>query len=881
MYVTVLLAIPLAALGVLGVREVDRNVTEARAARDVADTVQIQTAATNVLAPLQIERIALAGTARIDELGLDRGEVIEVVGADFLRIRDDNVDDLEMQLDILDDSLANAAFVEAPDLRDRLVRARSDLDEVRARVADMTAAPDDVVEVYDEFVVLIEDVIRASEQDIRESVPTFVDARELAIEQSRASAIMRTASRETAHIADTMIGLQAFDQEVLLVAGFAHQDALDEEIVLSDPEAYEALLAERATLADYLSDWVAEEAPTPTRIQIEPDVYTDFAALLTERLEYLAAVERFSREVADEIIGLTDELADDAGDDIVATIVAMMLIALGALLFQLLVVRSFTVPMRRLRTSAESISDGALEIPPLPLRGPSDVRKVTGAMNEMAGTLALVDQQVKLLATGDAEVAEVGGQLPGQVGTSLRGSVERLGALTESLKESEEQLQREARRDGLTGLPNRFGVLELLDRLLVDPAAAPVALLIVDLDGFKGVNDTNGHAVGDVVLLDVASRIERCAGEGNVVGRIGGDEFLVVLARCRSSDEAVAVGRSVIDAIETPYRVGPLRLALSASVGVKVVDPGTGSLNALKEADAALYHAKRRGRSRVEMYDAALQASIERDAEIEFALRRAVHEGELQLYMQPGADLRTGLAYGAEALIRWETPDGLRSPGEFIPIAERSGLIVEIGRWVLREVAERILEWKRRAPGRELRLAVNVSGRHLMHGGFLDDLDGVLAATGADPNLLEIELTESHLLDDLDRVRQLLDEIRGRGISVSVDDFGTGYSSMTYLQQFPLDLVKIDRAFTAEANQSRFEATVVESIVRLADAMELDVIAEGVETPEQLAFVFGRGINKVQGFLIAEPMPIAEAEALIFGGPLVDPPAIAGRRNRP
>ncbi len=878
-YVTVLLLIPLAALGFIGRSEVARNVSEARAAREVADTVEIQTAATNVLAPLQVERIALAGTARIDELGIDRDLVDAAIGTDFVAIRDDNAELLEQELDNLDEALAGADFDGADELRQRLGGARDDLEEVRGMVEEMVATPVDVVTVYDEFVSLVEDVIRASEADAEQSIPEFVDARKLTVEQAEASAILRTASREMVRIADTMIGIIPFDPEVLLLAGFAHDDALAEEIELVDPELTEELQAARAELSDYLDLWADQGVPTPMRIQIAPELYQDFARLLTERLAYLAEVEKFIRAVSTEIVEMSRGLADDADDDIRATIVAIGLIALAAFVFQLVVVRSFTTPMQRLRGGVEQIGQGILGIEPLPLRGPSDVRKVTGAVNDMASTLALVDQQVSMLASGDPAPEDVGDELPGQVGTSLRSSVERLAALTEDLKRSEERLQAEARRDGLTSLPNRFGVLEHLDAVLGDETSDPIALMIIDLDGFKTVNDTNGHDVGDAVLLEVAARARQAVAPDDVVARIGGDEFLVVVGDCRSTDRGIEIGRYLVDEIERPYRVGPLRLSLSASVGVKLVDPGTTALDALKQADAALYHAKQRGRGRVEMYDAALQASVERDAEIELALRRGVQEGELRLFLQPAADLETGLAYGAEALVRWDSSGVLRAPGEFIPVAERSGVIIEIGRWVLRHAGERLLEWERRDPGRPLRLAVNVSGRHLMYGGFLDDLDEVFHATGANPRLLEIELTESHLLDDVERVSELLAEVRSRGISVSVDDFGTGYSSMTYLRQFPLDLVKIDQAFTVGATQNRYDATVVESIVRLAAAMDLDVIAEGVETPEQLAFVRAQGIRKVQGFLIANPMPVEAAERLIFGGPLLDTTAVASDRR--
>lgn len=302
-----------------------------------------------------------------------------------------------------------------------------------------------------------------------------------------------------------------------------------------------------------------------------------------------------------------------------------------------------------------------------------------------------------------------------------------------------------------------------------------------------------------------------------------------------------------------------------------MVESGDEPLSVIERADAAVYQAKRRGRRRVEMFDKELQRSIEHAAELELALRQAIQHGELRMYLQPIADLNTGLPAGAEALVRWERPGvGLVFPNDFIPIAERSGLIFELERWMLETACRRIAEWRRLGQGEGMRLAVNISGRHLIEGDLIADLDDAIAATGADPNLLEIELTESQLLDDVARASTVLSGVRARGVKVAIDDFGTGYSSMTYLQKLPVDIVKIDRSFISSATTNDFDSTIVDTVVKLGRTLDLDVVAEGIETAEQLAYVINAGVGLGQGFLLAHPTPAHEAEEAIFNGPLFD-----------
>ncbi len=307
------------------------------------------------------------------------------------------------------------------------------------------------------------------------------------------------------------------------------------------------------------------------------------------------------------------------------------------------------------------------------------------------------------------------------------------------------RLAEEARIDNLTGLPNRFAVLEHLERMLTAMAATSTeagqihntGVMFLDVDGFKSVNDTHGHAVGDVVLRDISQRLRGSIRDVDFVARLGGDEFLVIVADVDDPVRLVGFGQRMIDEIEQPYTIGDQLFAVSASVGATMVETGDEPLSVIERADAAVYQAKRRGRRRVEMFDKELQRSIEHQAELELALRQAIQHGELRMYLQPLADLNTGLPSGAEALVRWERPGvGLVSPNDFIPIAERSGLIFELERWMLEAACRRIAEWRLMGQGEGMRLAVNISGRHLIEGNLIADLDDAIAATGADPNLL-------------------------------------------------------------------------------------------------------------------------------------------------
>ena len=430
-------------------------------------------------------------------------------------------------------------------------------------------------------------------------------------------------------------------------------------------------------------------------------------------------------------------------------------------------------------------------------------------------------------------------------------------------KRFEQQLAYQARHDALTGLPNRLAALEHLERAIHrhgftgGTTGRDVAVLFIDLDGFKSINDSRGHAAGDLVLREVGHRLRSSLRNSEFVARLGGDEFLAVVEDIpRSAAEAMA--ERIIIELSQPFQSDDELFVVSASVGVAIADRfGIDGLELVREADVAVYHAKAQGRARAVVFDESLQAEVEANAAIEVALRQGIADGELELHYQPVLDLATSTVWGVEALVRWNRKGhGQIPPDRFIPVAERSTLIIDLEKWVLHAACRTLARWQADPALCHQRMAVNVSGRHLVEGDLLSTVTEVLHVTGADPHGLEIEITETHLLADFERANDVLTVLRRRGISVAVDDFGTGYSSMGYLRQLEIDTLKIDRMFIARVTDAGYDRTIVEVLVQLGRTLGLDIVAEGVETRDQLAFLQNSGCGRAQGYLVARPMPI-------------------------
>jgi diguanylate cyclase (GGDEF)-like protein/PAS domain S-box-containing protein len=436
------------------------------------------------------------------------------------------------------------------------------------------------------------------------------------------------------------------------------------------------------------------------------------------------------------------------------------------------------------------------------------------------------------------------------------------------LRASERRLEHLAHHDPLTGLPNRLYLQSYLKRALAESEATgvPLALLFLDLDRFKFINDSRGHETGDALLREVARRLRESVGPGQEVVRMGGDEFVVVMRDATDGRSLEQLGNRILQALSQPFSFGNLQFQVSCSVGTSVYPRDAQDISTLvRSADTAMYHAKEKGRNNVQRYKASLNVRVSDRVQLESSLRSAVDQERLELAYQPQFDLRSGSIVGVEALLRWRDENGaLHSSDRIMQLAEETGLILPIGDWVLREACRVRHAWQAGLAG-EFRMAINLSPSQLRRPEFLTRLQAVLDETGLAPQLLEIELTESAFMQHAGEEAQPLRALRRQGIGVAIDDFGVGYSSLSYLKHFPVTKLKIDRSFIRDLATDQNSAAIVNAILALAHSMKIPVCAEGVETAGQVEFLLEHGCQYAQGFFFAEPMDADSCLMLLAG----------------
>jgi diguanylate cyclase (GGDEF)-like protein len=452
---------------------------------------------------------------------------------------------------------------------------------------------------------------------------------------------------------------------------------------------------------------------------------------------------------------------------------------------------------------------------------------------------------------------------------SLDGAIVQVLCFVEDISErkrAEAHIEHLARHDVLTGLTNRHHFAEHLDRAIAnaDRNGRSAGLMFLDLDDFKAVNDALGHSVGDALLVKVAQRLKHCLRDTDLIARVGGDEFLILLSSLADPGDCALVADKIIAAVSRPLELGERQFSITVSIGIAVWPAdGSDAETLVRNADLAMYHAKSRGRNNFQYFTAELNARAFETLATEAALRNALDRQELVLHYQAQVDVSSGRITGAEALVRWQHPEfGLVGPDRFIPVAEERGLINRLGDWVLHAACRQAKAWDD-AGYPPLPVAVNISVRQLRQGALRNSVLAALAASGLDPRRLVLEITETAVMEDMDAAVAVLEELGRLGVAIEIDDFGTGYSSLAYLADLPIKQLKIDRSFVRNLPGRSNDELIARTIISMGKGLAMEVIAEGVETEAQRRFLEAHGCYAYQGYLFGHPMTAAELEAFM------------------
>ena len=715
-------------------------------------------------------------------------------------------------------------------------------------------------------------------------------------------------------------------------------DVLEVSIDLSSPYAHEKTRAE--SLIDETLDesigkvqaYVAHASPA-LRQQVM-DTEADFAAhlaeyralpLSTDEAELLGVIEKgfaVSVRAAKEIVGLTDELNEKLGmfeadlveidrildDEVQVLIHEQTVLAaedarrsgeiaiafiLGTGIFILLIVagagrlvsKGIIDATGRLAEGAAQFGRGNLEHR-IKVRTNDELGSLSRSFNNMAETLQETMasrnellQEVRTRKRVEEELRVNTAVLSGALEGEKRASLELESAMSQ-LKAAMSELEVAATTDKLTGLPNRAILMKRLEEVMKrsNRDGSRFAILFLDFDRFKLVNDGLGHNVGDQLLMSIAERLKDILRAGdsaarvdaddndNLSARLGGDEFVILLDRIKDVQDATLVAKRLQQSLEAPHKLGRHEVTATVSIGIVTSELEYDSADEmLRDADTAMYRAKAAGRARHQVFDRAMHDEAVIRLELENDLRHALQHQQFRLVYQPIIDLRTGLAIGFEALIRWDHPErGVISPIDFIPVAEETGLIVPIGGWVLLEACQQLKQWQEQFPWESpLCMNVNISKRQLTQTDLVKTLQNVLRTTRIEPHTLKLEITETAIMDNLNEFNPVLQRIRTCGVYLCIDDFGTGHSSLSCLHEFSIDVLKIDRSFLINMKENRAYAAVTQAIVTLAQNLGMDVVAEGVETPQQVAQLQALEADYAQGYYFAKPLPPEEAAAFL------------------
>ena len=859
--------VPMVGLQFFAFRELTRERDAVDAAATANQQLELLAHAGALVAPLYAEYVATLGIARAEATGIPRNDIEPTIGVDFVRILDQaraQFDLAEIRLERAVESLGDTS---AAAQLDALQSACDELDRMRAAFDGGSVDPADVDRAYTAVVAALES-IHAEALAVLSTTAVTVPLRNILGEVEQLLVTLRYGTTELRMFAEaaTLGSVAPQAVEMLKTAG-AFDGALDRLGSKLTPELrleLDEFMSSQAfvDLERYRPDFiglvmVAEMEGTP--IFGQPDALEAIVGLMLSSFERLRRLQDLADSVLDSAVERSVAIEAQADQRRSRAVGMMAYAAVISLVLLVWVLRSILRPLRQLTRQARQVRDGDLALTPAKPTGPTDVRVVMRTFDDMVSTLRAYDQQLRRLADGDTDLQV---SVPGPLGDALQRSVNHLAEVTQRLQQSEAAATMQARTDALTGLANRTMALERLAQMALEARTTGRngAIVFLDLDGFKSVNDSEGHAEGDHILGEIGRRL-RVTYPEYLVARIGGDEFVVLVPDEADRERVVGLAGDLITLISQPCVGTSGRLyTLTASAGVAIVDGKHDPLTSIAQADSAVYHAKELGRSRVEVFDSKLAHEIEDRAEMALTMRQGLAAGQFFLALQPIIDVATGHPVGAEALLRWRRPGfGEILPNDFIPIAERTDVIMDLERWVLEQAVGILRDWRIDPATAHLRLAVNISGRHIIDGRLASLLDALCRRAMIDPSLLDLEITETHLVADVARAGAVVDDLRQQGVHVAIDDFGTGYSSMGYLHRLTVDTLKIDRVFVAGMCDDRLDRSIVELLLRLGDSLGMHVVAEGVDSQEKLDALREMGCHLAQGFHIARPMPVADA----------------------
>jgi diguanylate cyclase (GGDEF)-like protein len=606
------------------------------------------------------------------------------------------------------------------------------------------------------------------------------------------------------------------------------------------------------------------------RTQRDGRAPTDSAGLLPAfrgaLTRYAATVEMV--EVAtDQVAGSAASLRSSAEATHWRWLLGSGLVGLLAAAVAAWLARPISRPLRELAVAARSVASGHLAVGPVPIRGPGETRLVGEAFNALVANLRLLEGKARALALCDFDDPVLAEPLPGRLGESIAGSVQVLSGSIEERDALEQRLAHQAFHDPLTDLPNRALFLDRVAHALQRSAReqTPLAVLFLDVDDFKTVNDSLGHELGDQLLVDVAHRMTELARAGDTVARFGGDEFAVLVEAGDVPHAAEEVARRMLGGLAAPFRLGGNEVAVGASIGIALGQLPDGPGDLLRDADLAMYMAKHNGKGRFETFRPSLKDDALRRLAISADLRHAIDNGELEVFYQPIVHTHSAAPAGVEALVRWHHPRrGLVLPVEFIDVAESTGMIVALGHWVLKEACRQAQAWRLAGVIDDaFYMSVNLSPRQLAEPALVDTVTRALQHSGLPPHVLVLEITESTLMVDFDAALARLRALKELGLRLALDDYGTGYSSLNRLGKLPVDIVKIDKTFIDQLTSSPDGAALVRSVVDVTRALGLSAVAEGVEDQAQRIALGGLGCDHIQGYLFARPAPAIATEELL------------------